>query len=1075
MRKDGGRALLDALPANADQVQHLLDSSKQELDSAQGTAKSTKRRVQNVAVCEKVPTYQPDLQRDAFAVEVINRVLHGLATCKPDDGAPASEKTCSPRKMNVDTHLRQTTTNPRLPPKSAKGRIPAADAKKHRQQPKASTVATPTASLIACASSAFRCLRDARKHAPGSASGVDSKLETGMLAFIGRLLALGHTETAIVELEALQTLLHCRFNNPGKSQNEDSGTKAANGKCSSILPSLLSFESVPDTPLCLTIATNFQILVLRAMLSTRFAMPTESVSQSLEDASPCSPCSPVTLLLRLAQHPTARDQACRSLETVAHLIFALCPSLSSSADELALDRERSPSPSTSFRLQRIYLHAQVSWMHMAGHEGNIDDEIYKPLLRCCKAYARRSQQDAANKYIVLKHSVEGIFNALRTSQLHGDGPARTELYEYLSKVASSVGRNIEAATFLANGSAADTNSTVSRIKLLVKLASLKLRTSPDRLLIDQVNEIAELLMIVQQSASLPPDELMSVMQDLLHLGQIVLPILSTRTQTSSEEAESVREITSCFTIFEAIITTLTRLSALTDEKFRMSAHMVIKTLTFFASSSQASRCIRFGELRIALEQCSQVCAIISSQDVPTVALSAMASTATLPSKTERSPGVATAEKIDMSLRTSASGLSMEQTSLIAISNAYWTLSKQHPEAIMTSDVAVEGMWASLRCLEYQPMEVVKAGQFTNKCLKLGQLLQSLERYQDAASVYTMVIKALVRLDCLVVITNAVSSHSTLQAWAATEDTGHLWQAIESLLQLAARHHVGLPEGQVYYDHIDLNVVQRAALLERQLYLDGKWQKSRILKNRERNIRSAILSTLLQLYDMIRYPVRRARICLHIFRLFIDHAGDLEADVFDAAKAFAAAVSPSDFALDISLRQAWDHFHVSVAAIAGMLENNDDENIYNKVVSGWEDLLQGDKSIADLVLRLDNVRSWRDQVIMLIDYLHFHGFFLLELRAVRVLTRLYELQDTKDTAEISYRIRAGRLLLQLGHTSEAGVHLMRARDNFHEASPIPKDILVAHELAFAAYYTDLGNADHRYFIVKGAPHATFADS
>jgi separase len=404
-------------------------------------------------------------------------------------------------------------------------------------------------------------------------------------------------------------------------------------------------------------------------------------------------------------------------------------------------------------------------------------------------------------------------------------------------------------------------------------------------------------------------------------------------------------------------------------------------------------------------------------------------------------------------------LSLINTSLIGISNAYWTLSKQHPEVTSKPSLAVEGMWASVRCLEGLDMGVRRAGQFMSKCQKLAQFLQSLKQFSEAAAVYSTVLKASV--GCLTAVAEAMRFTNALQAWAANEEAGHLWQAIDSLLQLDAREHTGLPQSVSYYDCTELSTMERAVLLERQMFLDEKWQKSKTLKERAKHIQTAILPILLQIYDESQHPVRRARICLRILRTSIDYPGELNADVISAAKQCADMVSPQAIGLDIELLPMWDNIRCSITAVKTMLENNDEEDIYNTMLTGWEMVLKASQTTEDLQQHVDDVESWKDQLIMLVDYLHFHSMFLLELRAVAMLIRLSELEGTKDISNLSaFRIRVGSLLLQLGLTSEAGVQLMKARDGGRDPSTLSWGVLVTLETTLSTYFSELGDASKR---------------
>jgi len=107
-------------------------------------------------------------------------------------------------------------------------------------------------------------------------------------------------------------------------------------------------------------------------------------------------------------------------------------------------------------------------------------------------------------------------------------------------------------------------------------------------------------------------------------------------------------------------------------------------------------------------------------------------------------------------------------------------------------------------------------------------------------------------------------------------------------------------------------------------------------------------------------------------------------------------------------------------------------------------------------KVDDVALWRTMLHMLCEHLHLHRHHVLELQTLFILLHVYELSPDEGGTDIPLAgLSIAQLLLQLGHTFEAGVHLNKVRDNLASSS-VSLLIQADYHATLAQYYFDLGN-------------------
>jgi separase len=240
-----------------------------------------------------------------------------------------------------------------------------------------------------CSRLAFSFLRSANTKQLGVKEPPAFQLENGMLALASKLLAHGLESSAIKELRIVKGRLEA----VGKAKSSSPLEKQT-------LASLLLVKvDVGKYSATLPLVITYQNLVLRAIaLSTKSA----TIEACVEYLDLSEPLSPANLMKLHGEQHGDKDKAGRLLETLSTTILALCPSLSSKVDQVATDREHSPTPEAVLRLQAIGLQIRKQWWELVQHQPDLEKELLDPASRCISAFIRRTRK---------RRSVQQIYSA----------------------------------------------------------------------------------------------------------------------------------------------------------------------------------------------------------------------------------------------------------------------------------------------------------------------------------------------------------------------------------------------------------------------------------------------------------------------------------------------------------------------------------------------------------------------------------------------------------------------------------------------------------------------------------------
>ncbi|KAF7197162.1 Separin [Pseudocercospora fuligena] len=251
-----------------------------------------------------------------------------------------------------------------------------------------------------CSRLAFSHLRSVNPDKLGVKGLPKLQLEKGMLALAGKLSLLHLDNLAAKELHAAKK----RFLGPHSADQHKEAFSSKTGEKDS-LASLLQVDIDPQAsaellPLLITYHTH----LLNIIAKLHKPAVVEEALQYLQLDSPSSPCDII-----IAQYRVDEDQtkAIRHLENLYYAVIRLCPSASSSKDDVACSRTKSPSPLSAFKLQTLALRIRQQLWNIAGHKVDLGKDIVEPFNKALGTFMRRSSTivDVTEAYKVCSDSL----------------------------------------------------------------------------------------------------------------------------------------------------------------------------------------------------------------------------------------------------------------------------------------------------------------------------------------------------------------------------------------------------------------------------------------------------------------------------------------------------------------------------------------------------------------------------------------------------------------------------------------------------------------------------------------------
>lgn len=858
------------------------------------------------------------------------------------------------------------------------------------------------------------------------------QLEHGILALVGKLVALGLDALAVKEMKHLKKRLDRHLDQGNNVQRPSSQSDTAPAEKES-LASLLDFANITAESPALPLVVNLQTYALRVI--ARLTRP-RIVEACWGHLKLSNPCSPVNLIQHTTSTPTGQAKAARQLETLAQIILALCPSVSSSHDE----KPQQPSPETVLRLQHLAFAIRKRWWILAKHQGDMGRELLEPFAKCLAAFTRRSQSNPQSKYSLAKGLYQELRGASSDSSV-GTG-ACTTADKVLSSLAQAADAPEEALQWLGSvqasspSSAAHTKDNARLVRIATMTIEALLKDESPSNLEDVVHNALESL---GGSLNATSSELDALFLDINSFRRAATRLLMPRPSMPKASRGTIVE-EHAIRIVAASVHFTARLVGLkapegVDSK-RQQRH--------FERMEMVSKCIK-STLDSALICCKST--ITSTEQWQQIDVILQECLHVITRLEEDAQHGAKLDLVDEELLSSF---------WVKLSNAYWAVYLQLRKAKLDPEILVTAIQRSVNLVQNQTPDLREGGHLTMKSEHLGDTLDGMKHNDKARKAYTQCIKAFIEL-------NASRNFLALVATKPLQRVFSSEGPLSTFARVLRSHHrnfikAGLIDAEelAFFDDVELPTGIRGALLEWQLGLYIKTMS----KNREWDSQldvsiQTIVSRLQELYAPERYPIRRLRLKALLLQLAQSHAGFINAD--------GASADTSDMSIvdaggseDEGLTRFGPHLKALCTLKASLQQSMPSTSTLQACFSVWETLVNGASSWQQILDQVEDAETWYSDLKASVDFLNAKGEEYLAIPVLTLLVKIGEKQKNPDPSELVADLcTLGLQFLRLGYTGKAGLSLSKA-EALVKHPGLTTEVSLQWHIAYTEYLARLGN-------------------
>ena len=864
------------------------------------------------------------------------------------------------------------------------------------------------------------------------------QIENGMSALVGKLILLGLDDLALKELRILKRRLDAAFKPSEKPRAKKETAKDISPPILSLSPlrfdELLDFGTVPTEGPLLSIAFTTQLQALKLLATSK---KPSAIIAAIPKLQPEYHCSPTQLLVQSSKVSSSQaTKSARQLESLAQIILSLSPSISSSEDAAAVLPKLHVGPDAALQLQTIAFCTRYAWWPIAGHKGDIDNDIFEPYSRCVAAFTRRSRGLSTSSYECALKSYNALLDFTATQKVGPKVATGSPLYvihKLLASLAQDSGCDDEAIRWVEKLQGCENYSEAQKCAIAAKLVALKLRTDPHDPIIE------ELLMTVVQGleSSIKGDgtELDELLTEVSRARRAAILLVSKKPGAGDDATTTINE--GPRQLCESLVLQCPRFS--------------LRYLGKSPGNEASTKVIvRFEQRRHHL-----------ARSVPSTVDSAL-----YLAKALRTQGRLTWEIMDSLLQDclallEAADISMPDTNndsdstrtsyFARISNLYYS---QHldmrRDASSPKDVQhLRPLRRSIDSIRSRPMAERKAAALTAKLERMGDLLRFAGRLDEAKDIILLLRDELISDGALALVASAASTVPIQAAWSQTDNTLLLSRAFSLLVRLKKKtpstlHDLSLndepwaPEEKgVVFEHI-------LDILSRQPEASSDLQK-------------VVYKELTTIYDARTFPIRRLRVLCN----FAQTNPDQRRDIIEEARSTTTLASVDSVVAsssDSGLSQYTMHIRSLLTSTLELMDDHPRIDLIEPHLATWSSIIDKCKDQAALSLNIDNVDILQGHLQSVADFLDMKGYGKTRVAVLRMIANLDEIPrgSNPDDLVLDYCFLASQYL-DLGYSGKAGLALDKAQC-FASSHGVTPNASIRRLVGYADYLLRVGNLD-----------------
>ncbi|KAL6821016.1 peptidase family C50 domain-containing protein [Trichoderma sp. SZMC 28015] len=996
-------------------------------------------------------------ERAALATHIINVTLKTLSeAAKPLPSSTQSKQNGDLREDAGRQSSRRSSSSPLSPaqPRALNRLATSANVESSQTKSQAPAQSTGCLATVECARIAFSALRAIK--GPTKPDEADFQLETGMSALTGKLLALGMHDQALKELRVLKRRLDSIINGT-QSSSAKSGSEITT--TTSAIADLLNFNG-SITKQSLATITGYQMQVLKLIAATKKPSHIEVILPYLADSYTSSPFNLLSSLAKEGAKEAAK--AARQMASLSQVLLSLAPSISSQEDAVATEPRLSPSPDVAFELQSLAFRIQLKWWKLAGHKGNIDNDVVSPFSRCLRAYTRRQKLDKGSVYQTASESYDTIMQLIHAQKYRPatsfDSPLAS-IHQILGSAAQAERRYTEAHRWfqeLKSSLTPGQDSSVLRCSVSARLLAVALKKADMDHTIEPL--LCEVIEGLDGSLSGTIAELNELLESLSLARRSVVGLLMTclgpKAAESTVPSDLVNHLKTFVLKYPRFVRRWTGLPPNKD-----------------ASSKQV---LQFDQRR----------QLVAQSIGQTLDATLMVIKCDIQSNTNEWQATDDVLQHCVSLLDCMNASTLSTTKIdnlgtyaVKISSLYFSIFSQLRKK---SSRSKEENKHFLRAL-HRSIDVVKdcteeekeKAQLSTKIEMFADLCKTSGRTEDAVETLRYICSSMAENGVLADVAAALDTQSPSLAWSMNDKVSLMSRTLRSMSKIDSSWNewtFPLPEAE------------RAAVLEHMMRV-GLTSSS--ASSQPLGLYDAGVAALLRMYTLEKYPVRRLRVLLH---LCYQNLGEEE----QLAKILALAEDTWEYMQtegngeDTSLAHFIPHMQAYCTSIGALIRvDRSMSTLINEAIDSWKSMIGTCQTQNELFTVIDDPQGLLDHLHSLHQLAGLKGETRLQLAISELnitLSRVFvgSTEASGDGLILSHSQLAAQYV-NIGLFPQALKTIVQTQELLSRYDGLSRQVLAEFYLSQAEYHTGIGDMDTAFDCLSKAskicnsPYSSWARS
>lgn len=883
-----------------------------------------------------------------------------------------------------------------------------------------------------CARLALTALR-ALKNDGSQGNGLPNmQLEQGVCVLAGKLISLGLNELAYKELRALkrrmQQYLDATSARGKKAETPDEDAVKER------MSDLLTFSNITNAKPLYSLLVPFHANAMRLFASDKRTSIIQKIGSSLQLSDPSSPAQVITAAVKTGD--LSNDKAALQLQLLSNTVLSLCSGSCSKDDTSPL------KPITALSLQLLSLEIRCLGWKLSGHVCDESKEVLDPLARYFSSFSHRSKGIEKAEFTSIYKTITRLQSAVaEIKKTAPDTKLAAKIMISLGKLALDAGCFEESLKlFTETITPLSKSQSLSLATVRCKIASAyfqRLKSSGKFLdkAMKSTSEATAALGLQLRGSATDLDELLV---EAARLKKLALAWFGEAiTKTIDSDGQKDKTSNSICEYLQAFLRFLRRYIG------RQPAEDNDKELKMFHDRIKMSRSIVLAAVdsAVAVGKLSVMSQTPAWDDTLPI-LTDCHRLLTLLESDGESPEVA--ENIGMGL--------------VKLSNLFWSRYIKEKEAGQGYRELQPLLKQSTQLLSTCSPDLRNTAFAALKFERIAHLYSDANMHSESERAFKHSIKEYIDSGTLEQIFENGAADINLVSQDPKSNGFMLGRVLSAFLKLKVRRKSS--EDLAVYDDVELEREQRGMILEWQVGLLFGMHGHSSSEDDFRSILCPVVSSVLDIYALALYPIRRLRVILSAFRFLLEHPNALDSETAQTLldEGTEALKRENGVGKDKTLAQFATHIANSLRITIGFYQGKIDTGELGDTLASWTSMSRQCPDWDTLLLCVNDPDYWILQLKALVDYTEIHGLWKAQLCSLELILRAAELQQSGDLSDAI--IILSRLVLQncrLGYCQKASDLLARGERYLaqQEVSPLAA---ISYKLAQVEYLLETGESD-----------------